>query len=443
MIVLSPVIVLSIRRCGRIAVNKEFESNDKRHISLQRAEQLKETILDYQQVRGKIPTGFTYWPVILNRQEKIKSYFKATADEWHDWRWHLRNRISSTKELRQFINLTDREIEEIDFVGSHFSWAISPYYLSLMDPDNKADPIRRQAIPAIYEYSCPYGEDDPMDEEYTSPAPAVTRRYPDRLIINVTNECAMYCRHCQRRRNIKETSRATSRDKLEAALTYIKQNSEIRDVLLTGGDGFMLSNNKIAWLLKQLDQIPHVEIKRFGTRTPVTLPARIDDELCEILSRHLPVYINTQFNHPLEITPEAKEACLKLARTGATLGNQAVLLKGINNDRYVMRKLNQELLKIMIRPYYIFHAKKVKGTAHFWTKVEDGLEIMEYLWGYTSGLAIPTFIVSAPHGYGKTPLLPTYLVGMGREYVKIRTWEDRVVYYDNREYKDEPDKSKS
>ncbi len=423
-------------------MNKESEGKDKRLVSLQRAEQLKKTILDYQQIRGKIPTGFKYWPAILNRQEKIKSYFGATGDEWKDWKWQLRNRISSSRELRQFIHLTDQEIEEIDFVGTHFSWTISPYYLSLMDPDNKTDPIRRQAIPTIYEYNSPYGEDDPMDEEYTSPAPAVTRRYPDRLIINVTNECAMYCRHCQRRRNITDVSHATPRDQLEAALNYVKENSEIRDVLLTGGDGFMLGNKRIAWLLEQLDQISHVEIKRFGTRTPVTLPSRIDDELCEILSRHLPIYINTQFNHPLEITPDAGEACLKLARTGATLGNQAVLLRGVNNDRYVMRKLNQELLKIMVRPYYIFHAKQVKGTAHFWTRVEDGMEIMEYLWGYTSGLAMPTFIVSAPHGYGKTPLLPTYLVGMGRDYIKLRTWEDRVIYYDNRGYMEELGNSK-
>ncbi len=418
--------------------NKELEGKDKRLVSLQRAEQLKETISDYQQIRDKIPTGFKHWPEILKRQDKIKAYFGATDADWHDWHWHLRNRISSTRELRQFIHLTDRDIEEIDFVGSQFGWAISPYYLSLIDPEDKGDPVRKQAIPAIYEYSCPYGDEDPMDEEHTSPAPAVTRRYPDRLIINVTNECAMYCRHCQRRRNIKESCRATGRGQLEEALAYIKGNSEIRDVLLTGGDGFMISNKRIAWLLEQLAEIPHVEIKRFGTRTPVTLPARIDDELCEIISRHQPIYINTQFNHPQEITPAAREACLKLSRTGAILGNQAVLLKGINNDRYVMRKLNQELLKIMVRPYYIFHAKKVKGTAHFWTKVEDGLEIMEYLWGYTSGLAIPTFIVSAPHGYGKTPLLPTFLVGMGRDYVKIRTWENRIMYYDNREYMEEP-----
>ncbi|NMA92300.1 MAG: glutamate 2,3-aminomutase [Firmicutes bacterium] len=420
------------------AVSREFKGKDKRVVSLQRAEQLKKSILDYHQAREKISHGFKCWPEILKRQEKIKSYFGATDEQWHDWHWQLRNRIKSSQELRHFIDLTEQDIEEIDLVGSHFCWTISPYYLSLMEPGNREDPIRKQAVPVINEYSCPYGEEDPMDEEYTSPAPAVTRRYPDRLIINVTNECAMFCRHCQRRRNITEISRATPRDQLEQALDYIRENSEIRDVLLTGGDGFLLSNKKIAWLLEELEQIPHVEIKRFGTRTPVTLPSRIDDELCAILSRHLPLYVNTQFNHPMEITPAAGEACLKLARTGVALGNQAVLLKGINNDRYVMRKLNQELLKIMVRPYYIFHAKKVKGTSHFWTRVEEGLEIMEYLRGYTSGLAIPTFILNAPHGYGKTPLLPNYLVGIGPDYLKIRTWENRVMYYDNREYVKEP-----
>ncbi len=412
-------------------MSETTNSDDKHLVSLQRAEQLKEKISDYQQARDKIPTGFKCWSEIIKRREKIKSYFGATDAEWQDWHWQLRNRIKSSGKLQQFINLTEQEIEEIDFVGSHFSWTISPYYLSLMDPENRADPIRKQAIPVINEYNGACGEDDPMDEKHTSPAPAVTRRYPDRLIINVTNECAMYCRHCQRRRNITEISHATPQDQLEQALDYVKQNSEIRDVLLTGGDAFMLGNKKIAWLLEQLDQIPHVEIKRFGTRTPVTLPGRIDAELCEILSHHLPLYVNTQFNHPLEITPAAEEACLKLARTGVALGNQAVLLKGINNDRYVMRKLNQELLRVMVRPYYIFHAKKVRGTAHFWTKVEDGLEIMEYLRGYTSGLAIPTYIINAPHGYGKTPLLPTYLVGIGKDFIKIRTWEDRIMYCDN------------
>lgn len=409
----------------------------KRRVALNRASELKKTINDYRRSQDKIATGFSRWPEILKSQERIKKFFGATEEDWADWRWHLRNRINTTKILKELINLTPREIEEIDRTGTRYRWAVSPYYLSLVNPADPSDPIRRQAVPSILEYKDTNGKIDPMDEEYTSPAASITRRYPDRLIINVTNQCAMYCRHCQRRRNIGEKDFAAPREQIEEALRYIRKNKEIRDVLLTGGDGFMLSNKNIAWLLEQLADIPHVEIKRFGTRTPVTLPYRIDDELCQILSRHLPVYVNTQFNHPLEVTPAARDACLKLARSGVALGNQAVLLKGINNDAFTMRKLNQELLRIMVRPYYLFHAKRVKGTSHFYTRVEEGLEIMEQLRGFTSGMAIPTYILNAPHGYGKTPLLPTYLLGFGKDSLTIRTWENRILRIDNRETKEE------
>ena len=409
----------------------------KRRVALNRASELKKTINDYRRSQDKIATGFSRWPEILKSQERIKKFFGATEEDWADWRWHLRNRINTTKILKELINLTPREIEEIDRTGTRYRWAVSPYYLSLINPADPTDPIRRQAVPSILEYKDTYGKIDPMDEEYTSPAASINRRYPDRLIINVTNQCAMYCRHCQRRRNIGEKDLAAPREQIEEALRYIRKNKEIRDVLLTGGDGFMLSNKNIAWLLEQLADIPHVEIKRFGTRTPVTLPYRIDDELCQILSRHLPVYVNTHFNHPLEVTPAARNACLKLARSGVALGNQAVLLKGINNDAFTMRKLNQELLRIMVRPYYLFHAKQVKGTSHFYTRVEEGLEIMEQLRGFTSGMAIPTYILNAPHGYGKTPLLPTYLLGFGKGSLTIRTWENRVLRIDNRETKEE------
>ncbi len=406
---------------------------DKRKTALKRADELKGTIKDYQSSQENIPTGFTRWPEIKKSEERIKAFLKATDQDWNNWRWQLRNRISTTKVLKEFLDLSPQEIDEIDQTGSRYRWALSPYYLSLIDPDNPGDPIRRLSVPTIHEYTDTCGETDPMDEEHTSPATAITRRYPDRLIINVTNQCAMYCRHCQRRRNIGEADLSVPRERIEEALEYIRQNKEIRDVLLTGGDGFMLTNEDIAWLLDELDAIPHVEIKRFGTRTPVTLPYRIDDELCEILSSHMPVYVNTHFNHPQEITPAAREACMKLARSGVALGNQAVLLKGVNNDPFVMRKLNQELLKIMVRPYYIFHAKTVKGTSHFRTRIEEGMEIMEKLRGYTSGMAIPTYILNAPHGYGKTPILPNYLLGMGKDYITIRTWENRIIRYDNSE----------
>ncbi len=408
------------------------QEKQRREKSLARAAQLKENIKDYLEVSQEIPSGYKDWERIKKNQAEIQSAFGVSSTEWFDWRWQLANRVVDTDKLRELLNIDEEEAVDINTTGSRYRWAVSPYYLSLIDQDDPADPVRRQSIPTAMEYYDTLGEMDPMDEENTSPAPAITRRYPDRLIINVTNKCAMFCRHCQRRRDIGETDTNATEETLKAALDYIRHNEEIRDVLLTGGDAFMLENDTIDWLLTELENIPHVEIKRLGTRSPVTLPYRVDDELCEILSRHMPLYVNTQFNHPLEVTPDAGEACMKMTRAGAALGNQAVLLRGVNDNPYVMRKLNQELLRIMVRPYYIFHAKEVKGTSHFRTRVEEGIEIMEQLRGYTSGLAIPTYILNSPGGYGKTPILPNYLVNFYDEKVCLRTWENHIMEYKNR-----------
>ncbi len=270
-----------------------------------------------------------------------------------------------------------------------------------------------------------------MAEEYTNPAPRITRRYPDRLIINATNQCGMYCRHCQRRRNFGETDQHAVKSDLEAAVQYIRENEEIRDVLVTGGDALMLSNKILDWLLGELDAIEHVEIKRLGTRAPVTLPQRITPELCEILKKHPPIYINTQFNHPLEVTAEARAACDRLVEAGVVLGNQAVLLRNINDHPHIMKKMNQELLKIRVRPYYIFHAKQVKGTAHFMTPVQTGMDIMKELRGYTSGLAVPTYIINAPEGRGKTPVTPEYMLSINESEVVMKTWQGHVFHYPN------------
>lgn len=305
-----------------------------------------------------------------------------------------------------------------------------------MDFSNPEDPILLQGIPKIEELFDKSGEEDPMGEALTSPAPCITRRYPDRLIINVTNMCGMYCRHCQRRRNIGETDGHKEKEDLKAALNYIRENPEIRDVLITGGDAFLLSDQTIEWLLAELHSIPHVEIKRLGTRVPVTLPMRITDELLAILAKYPPIYINTQFNHPKEVTLEAKKAADRLVSAGVVLGNQAVLLKGINTDPDVMKKMNQELLKIRVRPYYIFHAKNVKGTRHFIPSIQEGLAVMEALRGFTSGLAVPTYIINAPKGGGKTPLLPQYLLSLDEHRAVLKTWEGKIVYYENH-YADE------
>lgn len=405
---------------------------NKRQIALKRAESLRDTIADYLKAKESIPRGMgaAEQEKYERQKAKILAHLGATEENWNDYKWQLKNRIFDQDTLLQIIKLEDDEVQAVREVGEQFRWGISPYYLALIDEDNKYDPIKLQAIPTKAELLVG-GQADPMGEEYTNPAGSITRRYPDRVIINVTNQCAMYCRHCQRRRNIGSKDFHTTRKKLEESIAYIRSNPEIRDVLVTGGDALMLADSTLDWLLGELHAIPSVDYVRLGTRVLVTMPQRITDSLVEILKKYPPLFINTQFNHPKEITKEAKAACDKLVNAGIPLGNQAVLLNGINNDKYVMRLLNQELLKLRVRPYYIFHAKDVVGTKHFNTSVDDGIEIMEYLRGYTSGMAIPTYIINAPGGYGKTPIAPEYLISRGKRTVKIRTWEGRVFDYPN------------
>lgn len=404
---------------------------DLRKISLDRAAQLKSKIDDYLQARPAIRTGLDEKEKIKSRQEKIKEYFKASDKDWNDWHWQLRNRINDTGTLVQLLDLPQGQAEIIDQIGSTYRWAISPYYLSLIDPEKgMEDPVYLQSVPTACELS-ESGEDDPMLERETNPADCITRRYPDRLIIYATNQCGMYCRHCQRRRNIGETDSPSNKEAMEDAFAYVRDNPEIRDVLVTGGDSLTLSDERIEWILKELRSIPHVEIIRLGSRMLVTVPQRITEEFCQMIKKYHPVYINTHFNSPAEITEESKKACEMLANSGVPLGNQAVLLKKINDDPFVMKKLNQELLKIRVRPYYIFHAKAVAGTEHFRTSVDKGIEIIRHLRGYTSGLAIPTFIVNAPGGRGKTPMAPEYLAGRGGDEVILRTWEGLEIPYSN------------
>lgn len=402
-----------------------------RKISLQRAEQLKTRITDYLTAKPNIPKGLEKQAEIKKRQEKIMHVLNASEEDWNDWHWQLKKRIRDVETLCKFLDLSELEIADIKRVSKEFRWAISPYYLSLIDPQNPLDPIKLMSIPCHLELEDMVLDLDPMGEEFTNPAGSITRRYPDRLIINVTNECAMYCRHCQRRRNIGDKDTAAPKKRIQESIDYIRANPEIRDVLVTGGDPLTLSNQVLEWILEQLTSIPHVEYVRLGSRTLVTMPQRITEKLCSLLKRFHPIYINTHFNHPMEITEESKRACERLANAGIPLGNQAVLLNGINNDKFVMRCLNHEMLKIRVRPYYMFHSKTVKGTSHFNTSIDDGIEIMEYLRGYTSGMAIPTYIVNAPKGKGKTPILPEYIISRGKDYFLLRTWEGEVIKYEN------------
>jgi len=403
---------------------------NKREISLQRANELHEEITDYLEFKNEYLMDMSMRRDIMSLQHKkdLLDYFQASEEDWNDWHWQLKNRISSVEILRHFIHLSDEQVEILQKVSQKYRWATTPYYLSLMDYENLNYPIDRMAIPAAEELN-EIGEMDPMAEEFTNPAACITRRYPNRLIINVTSSCAMFCRHCQRRRKIGETDRIEPNNRIQEAIDYIKATPEIRDVLITGGDPMMLPDEVLESIIARVRAIEHVEIIRIGTRVPVTMPQRITPELVNMLKKYHPLFVNTQFNHPGEMTADAARACTMLADAGIPLGNQMVFLKGINNDKYIVQLLNEQLLKARVRPYYIFHPKQVKGTSHFEIKVDEGLAIMKYLRGHTSGLAIPQYILNAPGGLGKIPLLPQYIQDMDDTHVVLNTWEGREIDY--------------
>jgi glutamate 2,3-aminomutase len=401
----------------------------KQRASLEKAETLNAYAQEFAEIREQIPTGFKLARVIEDNKQRILRVLGATESDWQDWRWQLRNRISEVEVLEKVLNLSEQEKADIRQVADKFRWGVTPYFASLMDRDDQNCPVRLQMLPSIRELDMT-GNPDFSGEEYTSPAPKLVRWYPDRVTINSTNICAAFCRHCLRRRLIGETDMPTRDEDIIQALDYIRQNKGIRDVLYTGGDPLTFSDERVDWLLTELGKIEHVEIKRLGSRVPITMPQRIDAKLCDMLSKHHPLYVNVQVNHPKEITKDAARACDLLSKAGIPLGNQSVLLKGVNDDPGVMKVLSHELLKIRVRPYYIYHCQGTIGIAHLRTPVETGIEIIEKLRGFTSGLAVPSYIIT-PSGLGKTPLAPQYQVSEGPGYLVLRNWEGTVYKYEN------------
>ncbi len=409
-----------------------YVPEENRKIARERDQQRVELISDFLEVRDHIPTGTKAWDRITKNKERILKVLGGTEGDWNDYRWHLKHAISDTQTLSRIIDISPQEIREIEKTATRYRWQISPYYASLMDRTDRNCPIFKQAVPTLKEYLDAETVEEPYAITYNSPAPLITRLYADRIIINVTNMCAMFCRHCLRKKDIDLEDMVYSREDVRAALDYVTQCPEIRDVLITGGDALVLSDDYLDWILTELEGIPHIEIKRLGSRMVATLPQRITSDLCNTLARHKPVYLNTQFNHPIEVTPDSEAAVDRLITAGVLVGNQSVLLKGINNDKHVMKKLVHELLRIRVRPYYIFNCKKLQGIRHFRAPVADGLNIMENLRGYTSGLGVPTFIITAPEGKGKTPLAPTYLLNYNRNgKLLFRTWAGEVCEYED------------
>jgi lysine 2,3-aminomutase len=352
------------------------------------------------------------------------------ADQWNDWTWQQRQRVRTLKDLENLIVLTEDERVAYTESVKKFMMSITPYYASLMDPEDPNCPIRRQAVPAIEElYVSPNDRQDPLGEEKDMPVPGITHRYPDRVLFYTTHNCAMYCRFCTRKRKVADPSSSAQKTQLEMGLEYIRSNPQIRDVVISGGDPLSNSDERLEYIISSLRAIPHVEVFRLGTRNLVTLPQRITTNLVNILKKYHPVYINTHFNHPKECTQEAFDACQRLADAGCIIGNQMVLLRGINDDPKTVLELNHKLLLMRVRPYYIYQCDMSEGISHFRTPVEKGLEIIENLRGWTSGLAVPHFVVDAPGGGGKIPMLPEYVESRkGTEWV-LRNYQKKTFTY--------------
>jgi lysine 2,3-aminomutase len=349
-------------------------------------------------------------------------------EQWRDCKWQLRNLVRTPEQLSELLNLPAEETESIRALQARFRFAVSPYYFSLIDPEDPLDPIRRMIVPSSLEHA-PLGVLDPLAEKKDKAAPGLTHRYPDRVLFVITSFCSSYCRFCIRKRNWKESGEASSREEIDQALAYIREHEEIEDVLISGGDPLTLPLERLEYVLQSLREIDHVQFVRIGSREPVMLPMRIGDDLLRVLDRNGPIWLNTHFNHPREITEESAAACERLVRAGVPVNNQSVLLAGVNDSVETMRALVKGLLRIRVRPYYLYHADPVVGAGHLRTSLWKGMEIMESMIGHITGLAVPRFVMDAPDGGGKIPVMPNYIVSAAPGRIVLRNFEGALFSY--------------
>jgi lysine 2,3-aminomutase len=357
-------------------------------------------------------------------------YAEVPEEKWNNWRWQLSHRINTPEEFEKVITLSESERKALS--ASHlFRVDITPYFISLIDPEDPDDPIRQQVVPTAKEM-VPFTAmmEDSLAEDRHSPVPGLVHRYPDRVLMLVTTQCASYCRYCTRSRIVGDPSATFSRAEFELQIEYLKHTPQVRDVLLSGGDPLVLAPKILEEILSRLREIPHIEIIRIGTRVPVFLPMRITDDLADMLQKYHPLWINVHVNHSNEISAELAEACDRLTRAGIPLGNQSVLLAGVNDNVHVQRQLVQDLVRIRVRPYYLYQCDLVEGAGHFRTPVAKGIEIMEGLRGHTSGYAVPTYIIDAPGGGGKIPVMPNYLISMSDHKIVLRNYEGFITTYE-------------
>lgn len=373
----------------------------------------------------------------MSYQENRSEWFQGqglwehiSEENWKDWGWQLRNRLTSVEEIEQYLTLTPEEKQGGYFANKKLALAITPYFFNLIDRDDPGCPIRRQVIPRIEEMSTsPQEMKDPCGEDGHMPVPGLVHRYPDRVLFLVTDRCAAYCRYCTRSRLVSNSQGYDFHPEFEQGIRYIEEHPEVRDVLLSGGDPLLLSDRKLDYLLGRLRAIEHVEFIRIGSRIPIFLPQRITPELCAVLEKHEPIWISIHANHPRECTLEVKQACDRLARAGVPLGNQSVLLKGVNDDAEVMKALVHRLLRMRVRPYYLYQCDLITGSAHLRVDVRKGLEIIQKLRGHTTGYAVPQFVIDAPGGGGKVPINPQFIESVDEEEIVFRNYEGRVFRY--------------
>jgi len=390
------------------------------------------TAVEHPKTVQEIPVQYKPSRKQLDYQQ-FSLYKDVNPLDWEDWHWQIKHRIRVKEELSQIITLTPEEVSGVEKARGRLSMAVTPYWATLMDPDDPACPIRRQAVPVKDESSVsPHEMTDPCAEDRDSPVPHLVHRYPDRVLLLATEHCAMYCRHCTRRRLVGEHEAIQdeqSPTRFDAAVEYIKQNKKVRDVLISGGDPLILEDEELERLIQKVRAISHVEFLRLGTRIPVTLPQRITENLVTMLKKYSPLWISIHFNHPKEITKRCKIACDMLSEAGIPLGSQTVLLKGINDRPYIMKRLMQELLQVRVRPYYIYQCDPVRGTQHFRTPVSVGINIIEKMRGHTSGYAVPTYVIDGPGGGGKIPVGPNYVLSQAKGKYVLRNYKGKIYTY--------------
>lgn len=410
---------------------REDEPPSKFHLSGGRTAMVCKFITHAKDIAVPVPAKKRTARTSLQTRSFRRKFYPGVSDkEWNDWRWQVSNRIRTYPRLSEILKLSPDEQGAADHLGSKLPMGITPYYMSLVSADNAAHPLRRTVIPTVHEFIKTPGEaDDPLCEDRQTPVPGLVHRYPDRALLLALDFCSTYCRYCTRSRVVGHGAIHPSRSRLEKAMDYIRNTPAIRDVLLSGGDPLTLGDDKLEWILMNLRQIPHVEIVRIGTKIPAVLPQRVTPKLVRMLRKYHPLWMSLHFTHPEECTPESYRACGMLADAGIPLGSQTVLLNGINDSVETMSALVHQLLKMRVRPYYLYQCDPISGSGHFRTPVEKGLEIIRGLRGFTSGYAVPTYVIDAPGGGGKIPLMPDYTGGREGDDLLLRNYEGNVYRY--------------